>query len=455
MSQPSIVWFRDDLRLADNPALRAAIDRGEPVIGLYVLDEESPGIRPLGGAAKWWLHGSLVSLGERLAERGSTLVMRRGPAASVVADVVKEASAGAVFWNRRYGGAERDVDAALKTSLREGGLDGRVIRRVAAVRAVDRPDRSGHAVLRVHAVLAGLSGDADAARAAARAALDPGCQVGAAQRRPGRVAAAADGSGLGGRAARGVGAGRAGGPGAPARVSHRRSRRLRPRARRTVGGSDLGPVAAPPVGRDQPVHGVARDRGVRQEGRTVPVGARMARIRRARAVPPPRPRDEEPASRVRRVPLAPPAPFAAGGVAARAHRHPARGCRHAGAVADRSDAQPHPDGDGILPHQEPAHRLAARRGVVLGHARGRGRSQQPVQLAVGGRVGGGCRAVLPGLQPRAAGQEVRPALRVHPALGARVRRRHRRARAAADRRPRRDAQGGAGRVRADAAARPR
>ena len=63
MPSPSIVWFRDDLRLADNPALRAAIDRDEPVIGLYVLDEETPGIRPLGGAARWWLHHSLASLG--------------------------------------------------------------------------------------------------------------------------------------------------------------------------------------------------------------------------------------------------------------------------------------------------------------------------------------------------------------------------------------------------------
>jgi deoxyribodipyrimidine photo-lyase len=122
VSQPSIVWFRDDLRLADNPALRAAIDSGEPVIGLYVLDEESPGIRPLGGAAKWWLHGSLQSLAERLSERGSTLVLRRGPAVSVVAAVAKEVSAGAVYWNRRYGGGERDVDAALKASLREDGL---------------------------------------------------------------------------------------------------------------------------------------------------------------------------------------------------------------------------------------------------------------------------------------------------------------------------------------------
>jgi deoxyribodipyrimidine photo-lyase len=84
MSSPSIVWFRDDLRLADNPALRAAVDRGEPVIALFVLDEESPGIRPLGAATKWWLHHSLSELAERITERGSTVVLRRGPAERVV-----------------------------------------------------------------------------------------------------------------------------------------------------------------------------------------------------------------------------------------------------------------------------------------------------------------------------------------------------------------------------------
>lgn len=123
MTSPSLVWFRDDLRLADNPALRAAIDRGEPVIALYVLDEESPGIRPLGGAARWWLHHSLTSLQERLSERGGALVLRRGPAERVVRELVSEIDAGAVFWNRRYGGAEREIDASLKTVLRADGIE--------------------------------------------------------------------------------------------------------------------------------------------------------------------------------------------------------------------------------------------------------------------------------------------------------------------------------------------
>ena len=123
MPSPSVVWFRDDLRLADNPALRAALDRGEPVVAVYLLHDESPGIRPLGAAARWWLHHSLTSLAERLRERGGTLVLRRGPADRVIRQTVADASAGAVFWNRRYGGPEREIDAALKAGLRAEGIE--------------------------------------------------------------------------------------------------------------------------------------------------------------------------------------------------------------------------------------------------------------------------------------------------------------------------------------------
>lgn len=121
MASPSLVWLRDDLRVADNPALRAAVDRGEPIVVLYVLDEESPGIRPFGGAARWWLHQSLASLSDALRELGATLTLRRGAADRVVREAVADAGATAVFWNRRYGGAEREIDTTLKSSLRADG----------------------------------------------------------------------------------------------------------------------------------------------------------------------------------------------------------------------------------------------------------------------------------------------------------------------------------------------
>ncbi len=119
----AIVWLRDDLRLADNPALRAGIDHGGALTVVYVLDDESAGIRPVGAAARWWLHGSLTALDAALRDRGSRLVLRRGAAADVVDALVAETGADAVYWNRRYGRAERDVDAGIKSALDDRGVD--------------------------------------------------------------------------------------------------------------------------------------------------------------------------------------------------------------------------------------------------------------------------------------------------------------------------------------------
>jgi len=120
---PSLVWLRDDLRLGDNPALTAAIERGRPIALVYVLDEVSPGIRPLGGAARWWLHQSLTSLAAGAAALGGRLVLRKGPAETVIGNLVAELGAGAVFWNRRYGAAEREVDTRIKAALTEAGVE--------------------------------------------------------------------------------------------------------------------------------------------------------------------------------------------------------------------------------------------------------------------------------------------------------------------------------------------
>jgi deoxyribodipyrimidine photo-lyase len=122
MASPSLVWFRDDLRVGDNPALTAAIAHGGPVVAVYVLDEDSDEVRPLGGASKWWLHGSLGSLAAALADLDVPLVLRTGPAEAVVAGLVEELAADAVFWNRRYG-AERHIDERIKSGLREAGVE--------------------------------------------------------------------------------------------------------------------------------------------------------------------------------------------------------------------------------------------------------------------------------------------------------------------------------------------
>ncbi len=117
-----IVWFRDDLRLADHPALHAAAQNGAPIICLYVLDEESsplkpPHGRPLGGASRWWLAQSLRSLQASLETCGQSLVLRRGSAARVIPTLAQEADASAVHWIESDiagpAAVERDVRAAL------------------------------------------------------------------------------------------------------------------------------------------------------------------------------------------------------------------------------------------------------------------------------------------------------------------------------------------------------
>jgi deoxyribodipyrimidine photo-lyase len=120
----SIVWFRDDLRLTDHPALRAALDRGGLVVLLYLFDEQSPGIRPLGGATRWWLHHSLAAHATEIATRGGRLVLRRGAAEEVLPALAAETGADAVFWNRRYSAA-REVDARVKAALRDRSIEAR------------------------------------------------------------------------------------------------------------------------------------------------------------------------------------------------------------------------------------------------------------------------------------------------------------------------------------------
>lgn len=118
----TVVWLRDDLRTEDNPALHAAAERGDVVV-CYVLDEASEGIRPLGGASRWWLHHSLSSLTSSLQDLGVPLVLRSGRAQAVIPELMEEIGADAIFWNRRYARAERSIDATLKSSLTEGGIE--------------------------------------------------------------------------------------------------------------------------------------------------------------------------------------------------------------------------------------------------------------------------------------------------------------------------------------------
>jgi deoxyribodipyrimidine photo-lyase len=94
----TIVWFRSDLRLADNPALHAAVDRGGPVIPVFIWSPAEEKAAAPGAARRWWLHQSLAALDSALAGRGLRLILARGPALEALGRLAAATGAPPVGW---------------------------------------------------------------------------------------------------------------------------------------------------------------------------------------------------------------------------------------------------------------------------------------------------------------------------------------------------------------------
>ncbi len=142
VAAPILVWFRRDLRLADNPALTFAAETGRPILPVYIHETDT-NQRPDGGAAKWWLHHSLHALKETLASRGLALCLRRGPAGETLSDLIAETGAESIVWNRRYDAAGIEADTALKTRFSEAGLIVRSFKAHLLVEPWDMKTKSG------------------------------------------------------------------------------------------------------------------------------------------------------------------------------------------------------------------------------------------------------------------------------------------------------------------------
>ena len=118
----AIVWFRQDLRLADNPALRAAVERGRPVLPLYIWSPEDEGAWPPGAASRWWLHHALTALDRDLRRLGSRLIVRTGRTVETLAALARDIKAAAIYWNRRYEPAAMRIEADVETFAGRTGL---------------------------------------------------------------------------------------------------------------------------------------------------------------------------------------------------------------------------------------------------------------------------------------------------------------------------------------------
>ncbi len=122
-TSPRIVWLRRDLRLRDQAAFVAAASQG-PVVPVYVLDDETPKHRKMGGASRWWLHHSLASLDAELREKGSRLILRRGRCEEVLPRLAEETGACEVHALRHYEpwwrNAEKAVGKQVALCLHDG-----------------------------------------------------------------------------------------------------------------------------------------------------------------------------------------------------------------------------------------------------------------------------------------------------------------------------------------------
>ncbi|MEO7814624.1 MAG: deoxyribodipyrimidine photo-lyase, partial [Sphingomicrobium sp.] len=112
MTKPTIVWLRRDLRLADQAALLVAAGEG-PVVPVYVLDDDTPKHRAMGGASRWWLHHSLEALDVALRDRESRLILRRGKSDEMLAAVAQEVGATRVHALHHYEPWWRNAERAV------------------------------------------------------------------------------------------------------------------------------------------------------------------------------------------------------------------------------------------------------------------------------------------------------------------------------------------------------
>jgi len=132
MQACSIVLFRSDLRLDDNPALYHAILMKERIIPVYIYEEHYDSgneetFEKLGAATKLWLHYSLKALSKSLADLGSRLLILKGKQKELVElllkQLMKQDLKVSVYWNRRYEPHHIALDSDLKSYLKENKIE--------------------------------------------------------------------------------------------------------------------------------------------------------------------------------------------------------------------------------------------------------------------------------------------------------------------------------------------
>lgn len=120
MSQTVLVWFRQDLRLEDNPALFHAAQSGKRILPIYIFDRQE---RQPGMASSWWRRESLKKLDAALGKIGGGLSYYQGNPLDILRKITEFHSADEVVWNRQYDGHSVARDKDIKQSLQDSGVE--------------------------------------------------------------------------------------------------------------------------------------------------------------------------------------------------------------------------------------------------------------------------------------------------------------------------------------------
>lgn len=118
----TLIWFRQDLRLEDHPALDAAAERGEQIVPVFIWSPEEEGDWQPGAASRWWLHQSLCSLQEDFLKHRLKLVIRKGDALAELLSLARESGASRIYYNRRYEPVCLVRDKKVEAGLRSEGM---------------------------------------------------------------------------------------------------------------------------------------------------------------------------------------------------------------------------------------------------------------------------------------------------------------------------------------------
>ena len=121
MPSRAVVWFRRDLRVADHPALLAALDAADQVVPTFVVDRTLLEGRPSGPNRRTFLHGALQALARDLEALGGRLLVLEGDPVTVIPTLARELAAATVWCSQEYTPYARRRDTAVERALRADG----------------------------------------------------------------------------------------------------------------------------------------------------------------------------------------------------------------------------------------------------------------------------------------------------------------------------------------------